>query len=141
MKGDKMNETMTINVNVEQFGETASRGSARKHQVLMDRPEVKGGGDKGPMGGEFFLMSLGGCFMSNLLAAAKTRDVELSGAALDITGTIQGTPSRFAAISMKLSIDGTDQALLKKLVTIAERGCLVANTLKPALELTIDINE
>jgi putative redox protein len=141
LKGDSMSETMTINVNVEQLGESASRGRARKHQVLMDRPEAKGGEDKGPMGGENLLMSLGGCFMSNLLAAAKSRDIELSGAALDITGTIQGTPSRFAAIHMKVSIDTTDPAVRKKLVTIAERGCLVANTLKQALELTIDIKE
>jgi len=136
-----MNEIMTVSVTVKQFGESASQGSVRKHQVLMDRPEAKGGQDKGPMGGENFLMSLGGCFMSNLLAAAKSRGVELSGAALDITGTIQGTPSRFAAVHMKISTDGTDKALMKKLVTIAERGCLVANTLKQALELTIDVRE
>jgi putative redox protein len=136
-----MSDTMTVNVTVEQVGESASRGSAGKHQVLMDRPEAKGGQDKGPMGGQNFLMSLGGCFMSNLLAAAKSRDVELAGTALDITGTIQGTPSRFAAIHMKISMAGTDTELKKKLVTIAERGCLVANTLKQGLELTIDINE
>ena len=136
-----MNEIMTVSVTVKQFGESASQGSVRKHQVLMDRPEAKGGQDKGPMGGENFLMSLGGCFMSNLLAAAKSRGVELSGAALDITGTIQGTPSRFAAVHMKISTAGTDKALMKKLVTIAERGCLVANTLKQALELTIDVRE
>ena len=40
----------------------------------MDRPEAKGGQNKGPMGGEAMLMGLGGCFMSNPLAAAVARN-------------------------------------------------------------------
>ena len=63
----------TITVQVDQLDHSASQGSVREHQLTMDRPEAKGGQNKGPMGGEALLMSLGGCFMSNLLAAAKAR--------------------------------------------------------------------
>ena len=70
----------TILVNVDQQDHTSSRGEARGHALVMDRPEAKGGQNKGPMGGEALLMGLGGCFMSNLLAAAKAREVEISDA-------------------------------------------------------------
>jgi ferredoxin len=58
-----------IKAQVVQVSETAAEGIARNHKVFIDRPEAKGGSDKGAMGGELFLVALGGCFMSNLLAA------------------------------------------------------------------------
>jgi putative redox protein len=38
---------------------------------------------------------------------------------------------------MRVSADGGTDAELAKLVTIAERGCIVANTLRRALDLTV----
>jgi hypothetical protein len=61
----------TATVKVEQISGSASRGNARGHELVMDRPEAKGGTNQGMMGGEAMLNGLGGCFMSNLLAAAK----------------------------------------------------------------------
>ena len=61
----------SVTVMVEQISGTASRGNARGFSVVMDRPEAKGGTNEGMMGGEVLLNGLGGCFMSNLLAAAK----------------------------------------------------------------------
>ncbi|THB81195.1 MAG: OsmC family peroxiredoxin [Desulfobacteraceae bacterium] len=134
-----MSDVALVSVKVVQQGKSASQGQTREHRIDMDRPEAKGGENRGPMGGETFLMAFGGCFMSNLLAAAQSRKVDLSGVTLDITGSIQGTPSRFTAVQLKVSSDLGDQGTLKKLVTIAERGCLVANTLKPAIDLDIVI--
>ena len=54
---------------VKQVSGSTSEGSVRRHTVRCDRPEAKGGSDGGAMGGELFLIGLGGCFMSNLLAA------------------------------------------------------------------------
>ncbi len=52
-----------IIVEVRQFDKSAtSEGSVRGHRVLIDRPEDKGGLDRGPMGGEMLLLALGGCF-------------------------------------------------------------------------------
>src|SRR5665647_99114 len=70
----------TATVKVEQISSTASQGNARGHLVVMDRPEAKGGTNEGMMGGEAVLNGLGGCFMSNLLAAAKARNIELKNA-------------------------------------------------------------
>ena len=130
-----------VQVTVKQIGPTASEGEVRGHRITMDRPVAKGGEDKGAMGGETLLMALGGCFMSNLLAAAASRDMPLSGVSLEISGTLESGPPHFAAITMQISAAQVGNDPLDKLVTIAERGCIVANTLKAAVELTIEIKD
>lgn len=129
-----------VQVLVGQIGPTASEGRVRGHKITMDRPVAKGGEDRGAMGGETLLMALGGCFMSNLLAAAAARQAILTGVQLEITGTLESAPPRFAAITMLIRADRTENAQLSNLVAIAERGCIVANTLKAALALTIDVD-
>ena len=52
----------TISVEVEQVGPSTGSATARSHTVFVDRPVEKGGNDRGPLGGEYLLMSLGGCF-------------------------------------------------------------------------------
>jgi putative redox protein len=128
-----------IQVQVDQAGPTTSEGRARTHTVLIDRPIAKEGEDRGAMGGELLLVSLGGCFMSNLLAAIKGRDAALSNVRITIDGTLESAPPRFSAILMRIEADYEDRDLMEKLVTISERGCIVANTLKSAVTLTIEI--
>ena len=129
----------TAIVRVEQISSTASRGNARGHEVVMDRPEAKGGTNKGMMGGEAMLNGLGGCFMSNLLAAAKARNIELTNARADIEGDMADAPSRFTAIRMSVSAQCNPPEQLQKLVTIAERGCIAANTLRAAVDLSVKV--
>jgi putative redox protein len=62
-----------LEARVEQDGASSAVGIVRTHRVPIDRPVAKGGTDKGPLGGEYLLVSLGGCFMSNLLAAIRAR--------------------------------------------------------------------
>jgi len=88
----------TIHVTVNQLDHSASHGQARDHAFIMDRPEAKGGQNKGPMGGEALLLGLGGCFMSNLLAAAKARDIRISDAKTEITAELADAPSRYTDI-------------------------------------------
>jgi len=128
----------TILVNVDQQDHTSSRGEARGHTLVMDRPEAKGGQNKGPMGGEALLMGLGGCFMSNLLAAAKAREVEISDARTEIAGELSDGPIRYTEITMRVSARCQPTDALEKLVTIAERGCISANTLRNAVALSIE---
>ena len=128
----------TIHVIVDQLDHSASQGQARDHSLIMDRPEAKGGQNKGPMGGEALLLGLGGCFMSNLLAAAKARDIEISNANTKIAAELADTPARYTDIHMKITAQCEPSGELKKLVTIAERGCIAANTLGKAVNLTIE---
>ena len=128
-----------ISVEVDQVGAATSRGTARTHSVLIDRPAEKGGDDRGPLGGELLLLSLGGCFMSTLLAAVRTRDVDVSDVKVSVSGTIGGVPERFEALHMRVSATYSDADLMRKLIMMAERGCLVTNTLRDAAVVTVEL--
>ena len=128
----------TVTVNVDQQDHTASLGTARNHTLTMDRPEAKGGQNLGPMGGEALLMGLGGCFLSNLFAAAIARDIEISNARTEINGEVADAPARYTDIHMKVTADCSEPDQFTKLVTIAERGCIDANTVGKAVNLTVE---
>ncbi len=118
-------------------GTTAAESRIRHHRLTADRPEAKGGGDAGPMGGEMLLAALGSCYMSNLIEACRVREVAVTDLGVTIRGTLDGTPTRFTRIEMTVHGSGPDAQTLDKLIIIAERGCIVANTLKGAVELRI----
>jgi putative redox protein len=125
----------TIRVDVNQIGPATSEGSARGHRVLIDRPESKGGHDRGAMGGELLLAALGGCFMSNLLAAIQAREAEIADVRLVVEGTLAESPQRYEAITVTVAAHHSDKALLEKLVTMSDRACVVSNTLRGSVDL------
>ena len=131
-----------MTVELTRSGQTsASQGTVRQHRVTVDRPPAKGGQDEGPMGGELFLISIGGCFMSNLIAAANVREIEIRDLRTRVTGTLADQPPRFVAAELEVSGEAVDGETLRKLVTIAEHGCIVANSVRDGLELTGRIAE
>ena len=125
----------SLQVHIRQTSDSTSEASIRQHQVLIDRPQAKGGADAGPMGGELFLASVGGCFMSNLLAASKARDRTIDGVLIEVTGELASAPDRFVAIELAVSAANGDPDILDKLVEIAGRGCIMMNTLRGHLDL------
>src|SRR5258705_7836828 len=127
---------LTITVTRVQQSPT-SEIAIREHRVLVDRPTDKGGQDRGPMGGELLLAALGGCFMSNLIAAAAARSVMVEGLAVVVRGSLGAAPPRFASIEMEVQGRASDPDALDKLMTIAERACIVHNTLLPAVPIKI----
>lgn len=129
----------TIQAQIRQIGPSTSESSMRQHTVLIDRPAAKEGADRGAMGGELLLAALGGCFNSNLLAAIRAREAPIENVRIDISGTLAGTPSRYVAIHLSVDADCEDRDLLRKLVLISERSCLVANTLKEAVALSFEV--
>jgi putative redox protein len=127
-----------LTVTVSQVQQSSTSESAiREHRVLVDRPTDKGGQDRGPMGGELLLAALGGCFMSNLIAAANARAVTVEGLAVVVRGSLGAAPPRFASIEMEVRGRAGDPEALDRLVTIAERACIVHNTLRPAVPIKI----
>jgi putative redox protein len=127
----------TMEAQVAQIGPNTGMGTVRTHSVIIDRPVAKGGSDRGPLGGELLLLSLGGCFLSNLLAAVAARGADVSNLHVTVVGTIGGAPERFEAMAIRVRAKFSDAELMGKLVAVAERGCIVTNTLKSAL--TIDL--
>jgi putative redox protein len=131
----------TLEVQIQQVGPTTGKGTARTHSVTIDRPVEKGGNDQGPIGGELLLLSLGGCFLSNLLAAIRARSSDVSNVRIAVTGTIGGIPERFEAMEMRVTAKYSDVDLMGKLVSIAERGCIVTNTLKRSLVISVELEQ
>jgi putative redox protein len=128
-----------MKIQVRQISTTASEAVMEPHRVLVDRPLEKNGTDLGPMGGQLFLASVGGCFMSNMLAAAKARGSDVSNIHTEVTGSVSGdAPTRFTSIDLFVTADG-DREPLEKIVEIATRGCIMVNTLRPMLDLKIRI--
>ena len=130
----------TITVEVAQVGPSTSQATARSHTLLIDRPIERDGADRGPQGGELLLVSLGGCFVSTLLAAIRSREADVSDVRVAVTGTIGGVPERFESMALRVSAKFSDEDLMRKLLAMAERGCLVTNTLRNAVLISVELD-
>jgi putative redox protein len=130
-----------IKVVLRQVSASASEATVGSHKVLVDRPIAKGGSDLGPMGGELFLSAIGGCLMSNLLAAVKARNAEITGITTEVAGAIADSPARFVAVAICVSAEEGNRGLLAHLVQIADQGCIMMNTLRDKLDVSIRIGE
>jgi putative redox protein len=128
-----------IKVQLLQVGDSTTEAAMRTHRVLIDRPGEEGGADAGPMGGELFLASLGGCFMSNLLAAIRARGEQVSGVRTEVTGILAGPPMRFEAVELFVTADAPDLEMLEKLVEIADRDCIMMNTFRGKLDVRLKV--
>jgi putative redox protein len=128
-----------IAIQIRQTSATTSEAAIREHRVVIDRPTAKGGSDAGPMGGELFLSAIGGCFMSNLLAAIRAREAAVTGAQVEVVGVLADAPARFTSVDMFVSANYQEAALFEKLVEIADRGCIMMNTLRGKLEVNVRI--
>ncbi len=129
----------TITVNLNQVDDATTAAQIRQHAIDIDRPEAKGGRDKGAMGGELLLASLGGCFNSNLLAAIRARELEINDIAIEVSGDLAEAPARFSSINMVVKSGFDDRETFEKLVKMSERACIVANTLKGSVDLSVSI--
>lgn len=129
----------TITVNLTQVDGATTAAQIRQHALDIDRPEAKGGHDKGAMGGELLLASLGGCFNSNLLAAIRARELDIDDIAIEVSGELAAAPARFSAINMVVRSGFADRETFEKLVKMSERACIVANTLKHSVDLSVSI--
>ena len=126
-----------IRIELRQVGASTSEAAIGNHRVLIDRPAAKGGSDLGPMGGQLFLAAIGGCFMSNLLAAIKARDAKICDVRTEVAGTLADTPSRFVAIELLVTAENANKEELDRLVEIADRACIMMNTLRGKLDIVV----
>jgi putative redox protein len=128
-----------MKIQIRQTSASTSEADIRHHKILIDRPESKGGHDQGPMGGELFLASVGGCFMSTLLAAIKAREADVSEVQAEVIGSLMDSPARFSGVEVCVSARYSDRELFERLVEIAEKGCIMVNTLRGKLDFTVRI--
>ena|SRR5271170_827380 len=131
--------TNQMKIQLRQVSTSTTEATLRTHQVVIDRPVEKGGADMGPMGGELFLAAVGGCFMSNLLAAIKAREAKISDVRTEVIGILADSPTRFSAVELHVTADSLDRELLERVVEIADRGCIMMNTLRGKLDVRVRI--
>lgn len=128
-----------MKIQLRQVSASTTEATMGRHQVMIDRPAAKGGADVGPMGGELFLAAVGGCFMSNLLAAVRAREAAVSDVCTEVIGTVVDSPARFAALELIVTAESRDRELLERLVEIADRACIMMNTLRGKLDVRVRI--
>src|SRR5262249_48160706 len=97
------------------------------------------GADLGPMGGELLLVALGGCFLSNLLAAIRARGSAVDSLRISVEARIEGAPERMTRFALRVNGRYDDAELMQKLLTMAERGCIVSNTLRVIAPIEIHL--
>jgi len=119
-----------LQIQIRQISPSASEAVIGSHRVTIDRPSAKGGSDMGPMGGELFLAAVAGCFMSNLLAAIRARESGVRNVRIEVKGTVAEAPARFAAVDLAIAAEAPDPEELDHLIEIADRGCIMMNTLR-----------
>jgi putative redox protein len=75
--------------------------------------------------------------MSTLLAAIKARDVEISHVSVEVVGFLADSPARFSGVELHVTAESGDRDLLERLVEIADRGCIMMNTLRGKLDVRV----
>ena len=94
-----------LQAHVQWVSGTTSLASSGTHSVTIDRPAAKGGSDLGFAGGELFVVGLGGCYMSNLLAAAQGRNIQINAARLNARGVLGEAPVRIVEFILEVELD------------------------------------
>jgi putative redox protein len=116
-------------VNVKLVDGTMGVASAGPHAIVVDRSLSNGGTYLGMVGGELLFTAIGTCLMTSLVGAARARNIELIKVEFNISGTHEDAPSRYTSIDIEAVIEAdAPQTEIDKLLTIAERGCTVSNT-------------
>jgi putative redox protein len=128
-----------ISTTIHQLSATASEGRARQHHCRIDRPASKGGSDQGPMGGELLLIGIGGCFMSNLLAAVTKAGLLIDDLSVTVTASLESDPPRFDKIRLAVHTASPDHEQLGPLIAQAEAACIAINTAKTGSSVTINL--
>ncbi|MCG8331404.1 MAG: OsmC family protein [Chitinophagales bacterium] len=130
----------TVKIHLKQCSKSAMELENNKLKIITDRPIEKGGEGNGILGGKYLLTGIGGCYSSNLFAAAQSRDIEIKGLTIDISATLSDDfPKRFSQVELNVAYDFcSDESMFNKLMVIAEKACIAVNTVKNGLTLVVN---
>ena len=131
-----------LSITLAQSSQTSVEARVGNHHSIVDRPVEKGGGGLGLMGGQHMLIGIGGCFCSTLFAAAQSRGIEVEGLEVEVSASLaeEGAP-RFSAIHLGVICQKPQNSEeLKKLIDIAEKGCISINTVKTGVNFSAGLS-
>lgn len=129
-----------ITITLEQHAATSMKLLHDQFEVIIDRPEAKGGGGAGLMGGQYLLTGIAGCFCSTFFAAAQARNVTVEGLKVQVIATVsEELPKRFTDVKLEVTYEScSDPDAFGKLLKMSEQGCISVNTVKNAMTFSAE---
>lgn len=128
----------SVSFTFQTIGETgAGLGQgASGHSLIADRPAgIAGGSGLGFNGADLLAASLGGCFWNDLHhAAAATPGFHID--RLEARVDLAGDPPRVVRARIGVRLSGADAQTLARLFEAACEGSTIANSLRPALQIS-----
>ena len=111
--------------------------TGRDHAWVLDEAVAKGGTNAGPSPVESFLGALLSCLTMSFQFSARRKNVAVE----RIEGWIAANETKYIErIAIELQVWSTaPEDAVRALMPFAERGCFVKNTLKPEIELAIEL--
>ena len=119
-------------------GTGAAVGWAGCHTLVVDRPAGKAGGaGLGFNGAQLLALALGGCFCNDLRYAADAMGIPLGGIAVSVTLALDGAPLLATAATLEVACETLDGSDPTRVIERAEAGCMVGNSLRQGVPVTI----
>ncbi|MFN8507153.1 MAG: OsmC family protein [Dehalococcoidia bacterium] len=111
--------------------------TGRDHAWVLDEAVAKGGTNAGPSPVESFLGALLSCLTMSFQFSARRKNVAVE----RIEGWIAANETKYIErIAIELQVwSPAAEDEVRALLPFAERGCFVKNTLKPEIELSIEL--
>ena len=75
--------------------------------------------------------------MSTLLSEIKAKEAKISDVRVEVAGSFAGSPARFAALELRVAAEGSDRELLERLIEVADKGCIMMNTLRSGVNVRV----
>lgn len=120
-------------------GTRAAMGWAGGHTLIVDRPEGRAGGlGLGFNGAQLLALALGGCFCNDLRYTAEIMGVDLETIEITVTITLEGDPLVATAAQMQVLCARTDGGDVDEIIERAKRSCMVSNSLKSGVPVSIE---
>jgi organic hydroperoxide reductase OsmC/OhrA len=124
--------------NVE--GTEATMGWAGGHTIVVDRPEGKAGGQGlGFNGAQLLALAIGGCFCNDLRYVAHEMNVRLGKIAVSVKVHLEGDPLITTAAAMEVRCETLDGSDAEVVIERAKSTCMVSNSLKQGIPITIQM--
>ena len=129
--------SMTVELrNVE--GTEAAMGWAGGHTIVVDRPEGKAGGlGLGFNGAQLLALAIGGCFCNDLRYVADEMGVGLGKIAVNVTVELEGDPLITTAATMEVFCETLDGFDPQRIIERATTTCMVSNSLRQGIPVTV----
>ena len=128
----------------EKFGEVFA-GKEKQSRGLMNPPPVFGGIEGSFNAEEMLLASLALCKMSTFLHFVRENEIELVWFENDVKGTLTKGRNGFAfthfVVDTKITVGKGNREKAEEATKLAERFCLISNSLNGEMEYKYNISE